>query len=512
MPDAPLGPPRPSISPALVAATLVALVLFRAVVWVGWEQSHFDPDQAVIGLMGQHIAEGRAFPVFMYGQTYLLTIESWLAAPLFAAFGASVPLLKAPILAMDVAIVLLLYFGLLRAGTTAIGAWLASLFFAMAPPITGSRLVEAAGGHIEPFLFALLLWWLRHRAVWYGIVAGIGVTHREFAWYAVAATLALDVWGSTAWSRRRLRHWATVAIVLVLVGVGLRALARRDPVLGPGTEGMAVAGLMTTPAGRLCIDPSTSLSNLHWLFTRNLPALFGWRPEPLRYYNLNSDLTAGHWWVLAAIVAIAGMAVVRVVPVLVAWRPSWSAGGPEGRRPEIAPSLFPGFLVLVGVQAALVYALASCGVQRQMYIRYDLLTLFVASGATAWLLTTLRQAVGRRVVIAAVLAWTFAAAWDTARVLHEYLVRTPPNPVRELITHLERRGLRLGHAPYEIAYMVTFMSREQVVLGSTDIVRINEYQDRVHSSKTPVVYVRRAPCELTAPAATELDGWCIEWD
>ena len=32
----------------------------------------FDADQAIVGLMAKHISEGRAFPVFFYGQSYLL--------------------------------------------------------------------------------------------------------------------------------------------------------------------------------------------------------------------------------------------------------------------------------------------------------------------------------------------------------------------------------------------------------------------------------------------------------
>ena len=57
----------------------VALVVLRSFVWVWWEQAHFDSDQAIHGLMALHIADGEAWPVFMYGQSYLLAIEAWLA-------------------------------------------------------------------------------------------------------------------------------------------------------------------------------------------------------------------------------------------------------------------------------------------------------------------------------------------------------------------------------------------------------------------------------------------------
>ena len=48
---------------------LAALTVVRSAVFVFWPASHFDSDQAITGLMAKHLAEGRAFPVFWYGQT-----------------------------------------------------------------------------------------------------------------------------------------------------------------------------------------------------------------------------------------------------------------------------------------------------------------------------------------------------------------------------------------------------------------------------------------------------------
>ena len=81
----------------IVLAIAIALTLARSTIFVAWPTSYFDSDQAVFGLMAKHIAELRAFPVFMYGQTYMLAVEAWLVAPLFALFGASAMLLKLPL-------------------------------------------------------------------------------------------------------------------------------------------------------------------------------------------------------------------------------------------------------------------------------------------------------------------------------------------------------------------------------------------------------------------------------
>src|SRR6185503_7223537 len=77
----------------VVAAIVVLVVVARS---------------AVFGLMAKHLSEGRAFPLFMYGQNYILGVEAWMAAPVFLAAGVSVATLKLPLLAVNLATALLL--------------------------------------------------------------------------------------------------------------------------------------------------------------------------------------------------------------------------------------------------------------------------------------------------------------------------------------------------------------------------------------------------------------------
>jgi len=143
----------------LPGAAAVALVLFRSAVWTVWEQSDFDADQAIVGLMAKHLAELRAFPLYFYGQHYLLGVEAWIAAPFFLAFGVSVPVLKTPLVLMNIAIALLLLHCLVRdAELQPWHAFAASLFFVLPPPAPASRLLASNGGNVEPLLYTLLLW------------------------------------------------------------------------------------------------------------------------------------------------------------------------------------------------------------------------------------------------------------------------------------------------------------------------------------------------------------------
>ncbi|HEX4355336.1 MAG TPA: hypothetical protein VHZ95_20560, partial [Polyangiales bacterium] len=130
---------EPSWWKASLLCGLIALVCIRSFVFVRFQQAHFDSDQAMFGLMAKDLAEGRALPVFMYGQHYLFAVSVWLSAPLYLVFGASVLTLKLPTLLMNVAVVIMLWSGLRReSGMNALGCALAILPFAMPGVVTSS--------------------------------------------------------------------------------------------------------------------------------------------------------------------------------------------------------------------------------------------------------------------------------------------------------------------------------------------------------------------------------------
>ena len=72
----------------LAAAAVLAGVCLRIFHFARLHES-LDADESIVGLMAMHIAEGREFPVFFYGQHYLGALESYLAAMGFAVWGPS---------------------------------------------------------------------------------------------------------------------------------------------------------------------------------------------------------------------------------------------------------------------------------------------------------------------------------------------------------------------------------------------------------------------------------------
>jgi hypothetical protein len=100
-------------------AWFIGLFVIVAAAWfviLLTSQTHVHSDEAIIGLMGKHILEGRYFSFYMYGQTYNAgaTWEAYLAAAAFALFGVGVIPLKTCVLALSLVGLLLFYWMCLK--------------------------------------------------------------------------------------------------------------------------------------------------------------------------------------------------------------------------------------------------------------------------------------------------------------------------------------------------------------------------------------------------------------
>ncbi len=112
----------------LIAATRFTILLTS--------QTHVHSDEAIIGLMGKHILEGRYFPFYMYGQPYNAGAawEAYLAAITFAVFGVGVIPLKSCIVVLSL-LCLFLFYRMCLALYDQRTALLATFAFAFAPSL-----------------------------------------------------------------------------------------------------------------------------------------------------------------------------------------------------------------------------------------------------------------------------------------------------------------------------------------------------------------------------------------
>ena len=469
----------------IVLGVLASLILLRSAVFVFWRQSYFDSDQAIFGLMAKHLIEGRAFPVFMYGQNYMLSVESWLAAPMFLIAGPSVPALKLPLLALNFFIVyLLLRFLTCETRLQPQLAALAAVFFVLPPPGTAAQFLDASGGRIEPLVYVLLLWLVRRRPVWLGLVLGFGFTHREFTIYGFVALLLIDVTRRTLFKRERLKALALTLTVAAVVWVTIDAANQFSSAMGPGTT---VADMPTreTELGqledRMCIDVTTIPRGMWAIATVHWPLLFGTADEPLRAFNVESDSTQGLAWLGLVLAAAMLLAVVRIAVRV-----------ERNRWPDDYD--FCAYLILAGGMSAAGYAIARCGVLDLARMRYDLLSILGAVGIAAWFLRieTSRKYVA--VWTALIAIWIVITSLSYLRLWREYVPKAPAGGKERIIAALDARGVRYAYSDYRDAYVIAFLTNERILVASDDRVRIEEYQRQVAMHRSQAVRISHRRC------------------
>lgn len=467
---------------------LAALIVVRSAVFVFWPGSHFDSDQAVTGLMAKHLSELRAFPVFWYGQTYMLGVEAWLAAPLMAAFGATVTALKLPLLVMNVVIAVLLFRGFTNEGVGEANAAFASMFFVLAAPITTAHVLTANGGSVEPLLYVLLIWFLRSRPWVMGLVLGIGFLNREFTIYGVIALIILEAVDGRLFTRAGIGRYARAFGAAAAVWIMVAQLRKLSSAAGPGT---AVADLSTHLAAnnlqqvidRLCFDPRAIASGIGGIFTTHWPELFGLERQPLTDFGIDSTVSQGMtgatWLLLPAL----GIPLAHVAFVAL-----------RGSQTSPRSSRFPSFLIVTASLSIAGYLVGRCGVVDFYTMRYELLSLLGAAGLSAWYLEH-RVPAAIRAVWAGACALVFGLAIVAhVRLIAEYTTRTPVPAKQALILALDSRGVRYAYADYWTAYYVTFMTRERIIVASTEVVKVRTHNNEVDAHRAKAILISRHAC------------------
>lgn len=476
---------RRELHAALLCAAI--LVVLRSAVFVVDGAMYVNSDQAVFGLAAKHIAEGRAFPVLSYSEHYMLMIESWLAAPIFWATGTSSPVgLKLPVLAINLLTAILLVLCLVRqSGIRPFAALVLSLFFILPAPATARLLTDTAGANIEPFLWILLLWLLQSRPVAFGVVLAVGFLNREFTAYGLAAILLLDALDRSMFTRAYARKALVAAASFGVTWQLINVAELYSSAFGPKTS---IDTLSTSTGGsflaRFCFAPETIPRTLVRLAQDTLGILFGGSRMPLALidvYGAGVQGLPGLWLVAGGLLAL--------LLALAIW---WTVTGRA--RPWTGALRFPTFLFLVGLQAALVYAVSRCGRLEFATMRYILLSLLGATGLAAFCYKTepVRRLRPLALVPPILLAGT--ALWSHAWLAVEHVTNPPANPRAILARDLMAHDERFGTAGFWDAYVVTFLTGERVILAS-EPPRILEYWWLVDAAGSDAVTVQRAPCE-----------------
>lgn len=481
------SPARASSAWLLLGA---AMIVFRTLPYAWWGTLAFDSDQAVVGLMAKHVAEFRALPVYQYAASYVLMLSAYVIAPFMWVLGPTPFALKLPLVLMNTAVGVGLIVAITRTGIRPAVAVLLALPVLMTSGVTSAGLMDALGMTVEPGLFVIALWALRRRPLAFGIVAAVGFHVREFVAYAVAALVFLDVCTGVFAARAGWRDWAISAIGAVGTNGLVGAVARFASVRGPDTWTAASSDNLTTLGGSFCFAPAQAASNVLALGQWYLGLLWGPTRMPLAEAAVQSRVTQGldgAWPVFAAVLLVA------LGRLVWQWRAVWS------RRHS--PSVQLGvFLVLVGLQSVVVYAVSRCGPIAVLTLRYALLGMFLPTG-----LALLTWAIEPRAALRQMLAASFVAlaalnAWPHAQLWREQLATPSLTNRAQLGAALESRGIHYARSDYWTAYYVAFMTNERVVVGADNFPRIDVYERLLARHENEVVRITTGRCDEHASA------------
>jgi hypothetical protein len=457
-----------------------ALVIARSFVYLAYEHAYFDSDQAIVGLMAKHLSEGRAFPLFFYGQAYMLAVESWLAVPFFWIAGPTVAALRSSLVLTNLASAVLIILGLERyGGLRPLYGLVAALFFIFPPPMISALLVDAMGGNVEPFFYVPLLWLLRNRPLWFGAVLGIGFLNREFTIYVVPVVLAAQALEGRLFRREAVRAWLLTAVAFLAVWEGVQALKPYADLMGPGTRGQLLRGFddsqIANLTGRVRVVPRELPERIWVAVTTQMPRLLGGvRIEvPPAWQGRN--------WMAWALAAAFVAASVRIV-TLALLRP----------RPKLVRAAFGWYLIGVGLASTAGYVLARPVVAGAT--RYMLLALLIPVGITAVLLALEPRAWLRRIAVASVLVWAAFSGIDNLQHLRRYQRGSVTDSSRPLADALTAKGVGILRANYWRAYKLTFLTGERVKIASTGLVRIREYQELAAGEGKDLLLLGEQPC------------------
>lgn len=222
---------RPRLPDALAGTVLTAGVGYRLLLLLT-DTPPTNSDEATMGLAALHIAQGREFPVWFYGQAYMGTLEAYLAAPLIALTGPSTLALRLPTLALYAVFALLAWRLTLRLTGDRWYALLVTALLAFGSDRIVKNQLIAGGGYPEMNAAGVAL-----AVLAYDLAAG-RPSHRLPRWIGWGFLAGLMVWVDplvlpyvigtgvvlVAFRWRELRGWAGA-----LLGVG--ALVGSAPLL-----------------------------------------------------------------------------------------------------------------------------------------------------------------------------------------------------------------------------------------------------------------------------------------
>ncbi len=469
----------------MIVATAVRLDFMRGVQW------SIDADEAIVGLMGKHILEGRGIPTFYYGQHYMGSLEAILASVSFALFGISnfslqlVPLLSA------VALVPIMYrlgsvLGGLQAGRVA------ALLMALPPAGLIIWSSKARGGFIEILVLgalALILTtrWLQGSVTrrsypgLLGIILGLGWwVNNQIVYFIIPVAL----FSALYLARELLTGALSVASTARIVAYGTAAfLIGSAPFwLYNFTHDFTSFGMFGLADGDEIAKHSAGL------FAVALPILFG----AVRFWSFEGIFPG------AVTGAYLIYGVVFLVVIIARWREILSLF--VGQVDCSAPVELT---LLVIPVSCIIFTISTYGwlVQAPRYLLPIYVSLFAISGVAFAYSARWSRGLAA-LLLAGLIFLNVTSAYSGGRAVGGEPIVFAGERVAsdhtQLITTLDKLGINFVRTNYWIGYRLAFETKERITFSMFQEpyqVRIPEYESNLKPEQREIVPLVLVPAQ-----------------
>lgn|GEM_PF-748622 len=462
----------------LIALVIVGLALRLDFIWAA--AGTIDADEAIVGLMGKHILEGKNIPVFYYGQHYMGSLEALLASISFFLFGMSPMTLQLAPLVFSLSLIPIVYL-LGREILSARCGIVAALLTAVPPPALLVWSSKARGGFIEVVVLGALAllgtvrWYkasperLRYPAA-IGFLLGVGWwVNNQIIYFMlpIAFCSLIHLLGRASRqgvSRLLNRQRLSLILMIVVTGIASFFIGGAPYWLFNVKHGFPSFGMFTLSTGEGFRD------QLQGLFSTALPMLVGarrfWHREPS---FSGSMLVAG----ILYLVPILGVVCIRFKSEC-----ALLAGRLDRRAPIELITLFC-------ISCVLVFAASSYGwlVQAPRYLLPLYVGLFILLGVGVDYVARFSK-ITSVLLVGALIGFHCAASYYPERAIagepFVYAGQRVARNHKKLIKTLDTLGITKVRTNYWIGYRLAFETHERVtfvVLAEPHHVRIPEYQN-----------------------------------
>ena len=468
---------------SLVLLVSVAAAIRLGLLLLEWPAS--NSDEGTTGLMAMHIAEGRHFPGFMYGQSYMGTAQAYLAAVVFRVSDSSLAGLRIPMLVLHLLFLTAMYALARRLYGTAVASVSVALLALGSRELYGHQLV-AQGAIPETLLAGALLLLLGHRLLetsddvrhaagqrWrlagWGAIATLGLWSTVLVAPFVIASAVLvgmavrrspgRLWplgggllaGAVPWILHDLTHpWrdsGVVSVVRMYLSGGTGLDGEQSPGLAAQVTNTLTTSLSYVSGGSAIAHPH---SRPAWFFGPS----GSWHPP-------TDDVFSTLWGIALVVLWATGLA--TCVRALRRRRGAPDEPGGDGlTRAQICGR--SAMLIAAGLTVVAFALSPTPGVAPANNVRYIIGVLVATPAVIAplWSLRSVAPRVGGLVRSAVLLLVAIALTLGTVQAYRDAAAGTGEATSRQLIEALRRAGITHIYSGYLDCNRLTFLSRERI--------------------------------------------------